>query len=117
MNVESTGKYMRVSPDKVRPLARGLKGLPVNDALNLMRFNARKGAAMLRKVMAAAVADAVNNHQCDAERLRVERAVVTAGPSQRRFWPRARGSASPVRKRTSHIRVVLTDGETETSRA
>lgn len=110
MNVESTAKYMRISPDKVRPLMRKLRGMPVNDALSMMEFSPRKGAAMIRKVMRAAVANAVNNHQSDAESLRVSRAVVTAGPSLRSYWPRARGSASPIRKRTSHITVAVTDG-------
>ncbi len=114
MNVESTAKYMRISPDKVRPLMRKVCGLPVNDALSMMQFSPRKGAAMIRKVMRAAVADAVNNHQGDAEELRVARAFVTAGPSLRRYWPRARGSASPIRKRTSHITVELTDGRDAT---
>ncbi len=111
MNVESTAKYMRVSPDKVRPLMRRLGGMPVNEALNLVRFSPSKAAGMIRKVMEAAVANAVNNHDRDAERLWVVEATATAGPSQRRYWPRARGSASPIRKRTSHLRVVLTDGE------
>ncbi len=113
MNVESTAKYMRISPDKVRPLMRRVCGLPVNDALSMMQFSPKKGAAMVRKVMKAAVANAVNNHESDAEQLRVARATVTAGPSLRRFWPRARGSASPIRKRTSHITVELTDGRDE----
>lgn len=111
MNVESTAKYMRVSPDKVRPLIRRLSGLPVAQALNLVRFSPKKGAGMIRKCMEAAVANAVNNHDRDAESLWVVEATVTPGPSIRRFWPRARGSASPIRRRTSHIRVVLTDGE------
>lgn len=113
MNVESTAKYMRISPDKVRPLMRNLRGMPVNDALSMMQFSPQKGAAMIHKVMRAAVANAVNNHQGDAESLRVSRAVVTAGPSLRRYWPRARGSASPIRKRTSHITVEVTDGRDE----
>ncbi len=117
MNVESTAKYMRISPEKVRPLARRLRGMPVNEALSLVQFSPKKGAAMVGKVMKAAIANAVNNHQCEEERLRVVRATVSAGPSLRRYWPRARGSASPIRKRTSHICVEVTDGSDETAAA
>jgi len=109
MEVSATTKYVRVPPRKVVGLARALRGLPVGQALNLVQFSRRKGAALLGKTLRSAIANAENNASLSAEALRVKEASVSVGPVLRRYWPRARGMVSRIARRTSHIRVTLTD--------
>ena len=113
MDVLSVTRYAKVSPTKVRDLARKITGMPVIEALKVTDFNARKGAFLLGKTLKSAVANAENNAKLAVDDLRVKEAVIDEGPSQRRYWPRARGMVSPIKRRTSHIRVVVTDGNDE----
>lgn len=116
MDVTSTYKFARISARKARDVAREIQGLPVSDALDLLNFTPRKGAELFGKTMKAALADAENNFELPIDGLYVKSAVVGEGPTFKRFKPRARGSASSIRKRTSHITVVLSDevvGESE----
>lgn len=109
MDVVSTYKFARISARKARDVGREIQGLPVSAALDILAFTPRKGADLFEKTMKAALADAENNFELDLETLFVKEAVVGEGPTFKRFKPRARGSASAIRKRTSHIRVVLSD--------
>ncbi len=109
MDVVSTYKFARISARKARDVAREIQGLPVSAALDILNFTPRKGAELFAKTMKTALADAENNFELDIDTLVVKEATVGEGPTFRRFKPRARGSAAPIRKRTSHIRVVLTD--------
>jgi large subunit ribosomal protein L22 len=109
MDVSATTKYVRLSAGKARDMARALRGLPAEQALALTRVNASKAGREFHKTLRSAIANATRNHALDAASLRVARAVVDEGPSLRRFWPRARGSASPIRRRLCHFTVVLTD--------
>lgn len=109
MDVTSTYKFARISARKARDVAREIQGLPVSDALDLLKFTPRKGADLFSKTMKAALADAENNFELPLDGLVVKSAVVGEGPTFKRFKPRARGSASSIRKRTSHITVVLSD--------
>ncbi len=109
MEVKATHKYARISPFKVRDVAREVTGMPVSDALDVIRFTPRKGAFLLGKTLNSAVANATNNHDLDPDELVVKSATVTEGPTLKRWKPRARGGAAPIHKRTSHIRVILTD--------
>ncbi len=111
MDVIAKSKYMRMSATKIRDLARRVQGLPVSKALGAIEFSERKGALLLRKALKSAVGNAVNNAKLAAEDLVVREAVIEEGPALKRFQPRARGSAGPIRKRMCHIRVVLTDGK------
>lgn len=116
MDVTSTYKFARISARKARDVAREIQGLPVSDALDLLNFTPRKGAELFGKTMKAALADAENNFELAVDGLFVKSAIVGEGPTFKRFKPRARGSASSIRKRTSHITVVLSDevaGESE----
>jgi len=99
-----------MSARKARDLTRRMRGLSIADALKITEFNARKGAFHLGKALKSAIADAENNAKLQVDKLWVKEAVVNEGPQMRRFWARARGSVSPVRKRMCHIKVVLTDG-------
>lgn len=109
MEVQATTKYVRMSPSKARDLARSIQGLPVPEALRLTQFSERKAAFQLGKTLKSAIANAENNANLSAEDLYVREAVVEEGPRIKRFWPRARGMVSPVQKKTSHIKITLTD--------
>jgi len=109
MNVISTLKYARISAFKAREVTREIQGLPVSAALDLLAFTPRKAAAMISKTLKSAIANAENNNNLRPEALVVREAVVGEGPTLKRFTPKARGSAGPIRKRTSHIRIVVTD--------
>ena len=116
MDVTSTYKFARISARKARDVAREIQGLPVSDALDLLNFTPRKGAELFGKTMKAALADAENNFELAFDCLFLMCAFVGECPTFKRFKPRARGSASSIRKRTSHITVVLSDevaGESE----
>ena len=109
MQVEAKTRFVRLSPSKARDLARAIQGRPVAEALRITEFNARKGAVYLGKTLKSAIANAENNAGLSADKLYVGEAVVNPGPVLKRFWPRARGMVSPILRRTSHIRIVLTD--------
>ena len=111
MEVCATTKYARISPSKARDLARSIQGQPVADALRMTEFNARKAAGLIGKTLKSAIANAENNANLSAEDLFVKEAVVEEGPMMRRYWYGARGMPKPVRKKMSHIRIVLSDGK------
>jgi large subunit ribosomal protein L22 len=109
MEVRSIYKYARISPFKVREVTREIQGLPVSAALDLLAFTPKKAAFLVGKTLKSAVANAENNANLKADGLVVKEAVVGEGPTFRRIMARARGSASRILKRTSHIRIVLSD--------
>ena len=109
MNVISTLKYARISAFKAREVTREIQGLPVSAALDLLAFTPRKAALLISKTLKSAIANAENNNNLRADTLVVREAVVGEGPTLKRFIPKARGSAGPIRKRTSHIRIIVTD--------
>jgi len=109
MEVQALTKYARMSPKKVREVAREIQGRPAPEALDLLRFIPRKSARLIHKTLTSAVANAENNHNLSSDDLVVKRCIIEEGPALRRFNPVARGSAHPIRKRLSHIRIVLSD--------
>lgn len=109
MQVEATYRYAKISPFKAREVTREIQGLPVGMALDLVAFSPKKAAVLVAKTLKSAVANAENNNDLRVETLVVREAVVGEGPTLKRSQPKARGSAGPIRKRTSHIRIVLTD--------
>lgn len=109
MEINATTKYVRLSPTKARDLARAIQGKSVGEALQLVELNKRKAAVCIGKTLKSAIANAENNAELSAEDLYVAKAVVENGPTFPRYWPRARGSAASIRKKTSHIYVTLTD--------
>jgi large subunit ribosomal protein L22 len=109
MEVRSIYKYARISPFKAREVTREIQGLPVSAALDLLSFTPKKAAFLIGKTLKSAVANAENNANLKADGLVVKEAVVGEGPTFKRIMPRARGSASRILKRTSHIRIVLSD--------
>lgn len=113
MVVTAITRNARISPSKARDLVKRMRGLTVGDALQIADFSPRKGAFLVGKTLKSAIANAEHNAKLAVDALRVKEAVVETGMHMRRFWPRARGSASPIKKRTCHIRIVLTDGRDE----
>ena len=109
MEVRSIYKYARISPFKVREVTREIQGLPVSAALDLLAFTPKKAAFLIGKTLKSAVANAENNANLKPDGLVVKEAIVGEGPTMKRMMPRARGSGSRVLKRTSHIRIVLSD--------
>src|SRR5437773_10980686 len=121
MEVRSIYKYARISPFKVREITRVIQGLPVSAALDRLAFRPKNAAFLINKTLKSAIANVENNANLKPDGLIVKEAIVGEGPTFKRIMARARGSASRILKRTSHIRIVLTDEikvETrETSRA
>ena len=109
MQIRSIYRGARISAFKAREVTREIQGLPVVAALDILAFTPKKAASLVAKTLKSAVANAENNANLRVEKLVVREAVVGEGPTLKRFQPKARGSAGPIRKRTSHIRIVLTD--------
>lgn len=112
MLVTTKAKFVRISPKKMRtvlPLIRSKNALRAEAELRLVN---RKAAGILSKVLKAAMADAEHNYNLKKDTLVVKEAVADQGPSFKRFMPRARGSASSILKRTSHIKITLEGTET-----
>lgn len=110
MEVTAITRNVRLSAQKGRPLARKVKGMTVAEALKVTQFSPQKAAVVLGQTIQSAMANAKNNDNLDADDLCVQVAVFDGGSHLRRFWPRARGSASPIARRMCHCKVVLTDG-------
>ncbi len=111
MEVQAITKYVRMSPTKARDFARKMRGMRVSDALNMTAIGERKAAFRIGKTLRSAVANAENNADLDVDDLCVKEAVIDEGPMMKRFWPRARGMVSPIKKRLCHVKIVLTDGK------
>ena len=107
MEIRSIYKGARLSAFKCREVTREIQGLSVSNALDLLTHTPRKAARLVEKTLRSAVANAEHNANLRADRLVVKEAVVGEGPTMKRFRPRAQGRAARIRKRTSHITVVL----------
>ncbi|HVP56948.1 MAG TPA: 50S ribosomal protein L22 [bacterium] len=117
MEAKAAAKYVLISPRKARLAAQIIQGKPVNEALAVLKYTPKKGATMLWKVLNAAIANAVDvegSGKLDPDTLFVKSASIDPGPMMPRWRPRAFGRASRIRKRMSHIRIVVT---TEAPRA
>ncbi|MBV1893425.1 MAG: 50S ribosomal protein L22 [Ilumatobacteraceae bacterium] len=104
---KATAKYVRTSASKARVVLDLVRGLDVNSADEVLQFTERHVARDVRKVLASAVANAVNNDEQDADELYIVACFADEGPTLRRFRPRARGRASRINKRSCHITVIV----------
>jgi large subunit ribosomal protein L22 len=102
-------RFARISAQKGRLVADQIRGLPVEQALNVLSFSKKKGAAMMKKVLDSAVANAENNEGADVDELKVKAVWVDEGPTMKRIRARAKGRAARILKRTSHITVTVAD--------
>jgi len=106
--VNARARFVRVAPRKARLVADQVRGLPLEDALPLLRFSTRSAARDIRKLLESAAANAEANHDLVADDLLIKDIHVDEGPTLRRYRPRALGRATRINKRTSHIAVALT---------
>ena len=98
---------LRVTPQKTRLVANLIRGKNVGEAESILRFTPRRAAVPMLKLLRSAKANAVNNHDMFEDSLVVSKIMVNEGPVLKRYLPRARGRADMLRKRTSHITIVL----------
>jgi large subunit ribosomal protein L22 len=110
MEVFALTRNARMSPKKVREVARTIQGRMANDAVEYLTLIPRKSARLINKTLKSAIANAENNNNLAADSLTVKSAIVENGPVLKRFKAGAKGTAMPRRKKMSHIRIVLSDG-------
>ena len=109
MNVSAKLKYARMSAQKGRLVADMVRGQPVDQAIDQLRFSTKKAAAILRKVLESAIANAEHNEGADIDELRVASVMVDEGPTHKRMRARARGRGTRIFKRTCHVTVTVSD--------
>lgn len=107
MEVKAQLNYARIGAQKARLVADLVRGKDVNDAVRLLTFSEKKGARLMKKLIESAVANAENKKVIDIDNLFVKSIWVDMGPSMKRFRPRAQGRAFQVKKKMSHINVIL----------
>lgn len=111
MRARAVARYVRQSPYKVRRVLDLVRGLPVDEARAVLAHLNRRAAEPVRKALESAIANAEHNLALDADELVVAEAYADEGPTLKRWRPRARGRATRIRKRTSHITIVVADEE------
>jgi len=109
--VKASARYVRIAPRKARLIADQVRGMHIESARALLQFSPRGAAHPIHKLINSAAANAENNHDLIGDEMRIASITVDEGPTLRRFRPRAMGRATPINKRTSHIRVALTPVE------
>lgn len=102
-------RHVRIAPRKVRIVMDMIRGKGAEEALQTLGLVQKAASPVLAKVIRSAMANAENNHDMSPEGLVISRAFVDEGPTLKRFMPRAMGRATMIRKRTSHITIVLSD--------
>lgn len=113
MEAKAVEKYIRISSSKVKLVIDLIKDKSAEDAVDILSLTPRAAAVAVKKAVQSAVANAVENNKVKEENLFISNIYVSEGPTLKRFKPRARGRASRIRKRTSHITVIVSDGKTE----
>ena len=107
----AVARMLRGSEQKLNLVAGLIRGKKVDKALADLTFSKRRIAGDVKKCLQSAIANAENNAKLSADKLYVGKAVVDKGPVMKRFWPRSRGMVSPIQKKMSHIKIVLTDAK------
>lgn len=109
MEVAAILRNVRLSPQKGRLVADQIRGLPVDRALNVLTFSAKKGAALIKKVLSSAIANAEHNEGADIDELKVSTIFIDQGAVLKRMQARAKGRGNRILKRTCHITVKVSD--------
>jgi len=107
METRAVARFVRMSPRKVRLIMDEIRGKRVDEALNMLSFSPLKGSRILKKLIHSAVANAEQNSNMDVDSLFIKRIFADEGPTLKRWRPRALGRATRIRKRTSHLTVIL----------
>jgi large subunit ribosomal protein L22 len=109
MEARAIARYIRIAPRKMRLVVDTIRGKSVEEALNILRNLPQRSAPVVEKLLQSAVANAEQKEVADVERLLIKEAFVNEGPILKRFMPRAMGRATPLRKRTSHVTIVVSE--------
>ena len=107
MEIKAYLNYLRISPRKVRIVSKLIKGKNIKEAKSILKNTAKRSAPQIFKLLNSAVANAKHNFQIDSDSLFVKNILVNKGPTLKRRLPRARGMATPINKRSSHIAIIL----------
>jgi large subunit ribosomal protein L22 len=116
-SARSSARYVRITPQKARRMVDLIRGLPASEAQTVLRFSPQAASETVGKVLDSAIANAENNHGMSTDGLVVSEAYVDEGPTLKRFRPRAQGRAYRIRKRTSHITVVVSSDQQDATPA
>jgi len=114
MDITAKARFVRMSPRKVRLVVDSIRGLGVAKAENCLSFMKQQASEPVMKLLKSAVANAEHNFKLSSEKLFVKTITVDGGPVYKRWTPKAFGRATPIRHRTSHISLILSEKETET---
>lgn len=110
MEAKAIAKFQRVSPRKTALIARNVRGKGIEEAMNILRFTPNKPAGAILNVLKSAAANATQM-DVNVDAMFVKEILVTSGPTWKRFMPRSQGRATKIHKRTSHITVILAEGQ------
>jgi large subunit ribosomal protein L22 len=111
MEARAITRFVRLSPRKVRLVVDQIRGKGVEEALTILKFVPKRSAGIVAKTLRTAVANAENTQSVDVDRLYVKRAMVDEGGMWKRFMPRAQGRATRIRKRLSHVTIIVDEAE------
>jgi len=110
MEVRARLRFVRIGPRKARLVAELIQGKGSEEAMNILTFTKKAAAKILIRLLKSAIANATQKKSIDIDRLYIKKIMVDQGPTMKRFQPRALGRATTIRKRTSHITLVLDEG-------
>ena len=105
--VKAQSKYLRQSPYKMRLVLNLIRGLDVQDALNVLTFTKRKAATEIKQLLESAIANAEANYSLNSSDLYISKAIANEGPTLKRFRPRAKGRAASIKKPYSRVTIIL----------
>lgn len=111
MEVKARLRYLRMSPRKVRLVIDMVRGLKVEQAVHQLEFSQKAASKPVLKLLKSAIANAEHNHRLETSTLKIVSITADGGPTLYRWMPRAHGRATPIRKRTTHVNLVLSDGK------
>lgn len=111
MEVAAKLKFARLSPQKCRLVCDQIRGLPIERALDILKFSPKKIAAALKKLLDSAIANAEHNNGADIDELKVKKVFADQGPTYKRMHAKAKGRGSSILKPTCHVTIVLSDEE------
>jgi len=109
MEYKASHRYARITARKARYVVDQIRNMPVEGALDMLKFSDRRAAPMIAKVIKSALHNAIQEGGANPENLVSSRATINEGPTMKRWRPRARGMAFPILKRSSHINIILAD--------
>mgnify|MGYP001460065782 FL=1 len=109
MEVSASAKRLQISAQKVRLIADQIRGKSVADALDILSFSTQKASVLMKKAVESVVANAENNEGADIDELKISEVYVNEGMTMKRIRPRAKGRADRIFKRSSHIKVTVSD--------